>query len=467
MKKVMLIFLVLVLVFSSNFTAVVNADSSKDVFILKYEEIEDRIFEYNLTIQTNKISLDSVNKSLKDLKDVKSGAESDITKQIALIDMQIEYYQHQLALLQPILIPGGLQDNKGGETGFPTGEGGENEFPPSEDSKNETGNAGSSGAENDPALYAAVNSSIAYISNAYLVEMLSLEERKDALQSSKNLSNSEIESKELTLNNSINQLTKANYQMVKEAQSLFLLYHSLDFDYKDMELQLQLRESEMEFTKLKRNLGMARDEEVEAIETAIEDLNTAIDNIADQKKDILGQLNYLMGWEQDKPLRLGQAPKLAHKEVVIDYDDDLIQVKDNSYSWLTEQNDYELKNLAFEDAKKNYDSSSDERKEAKLDLQKALISLNNMEKDLKKNFESLYDDLIDKQEALDLEEEDLLEANEDYRLAKLKYNLGMISELEKENAKMQYEKQEVELKRARHNLKRAYLEYQWIKEGLS
>ena len=37
-----------------------------------------------------------------------------------------------------------------------------------------------------------------------------------------------------------------------------------------------------------------------------------------------------------------------------------------------------------------------------------------------------------------------MEANEDHRLKTLKYNLGMISMLEQENARMQYEKQQNE-----------------------
>ena len=75
--------------------------------------------------------------------------------------------------------------------------------------------------------------------------------------------------------------------------------------------------------------------------------------------------------------------------------------------------------------------------------------------------------MLDKKDALDKEEEKLLEANEDYRLATLKYNLGMISMLEQENARMQYEKQQNEYNRARHACKRPFMEYQWIKKGLS
>ena len=59
---------------------------------------------------------------MKDLKNVKSGSESDLKRQIAYIDMEIEYYQNQLALLQPIVAPD-LPGNNGHDDELPEGEG--------------------------------------------------------------------------------------------------------------------------------------------------------------------------------------------------------------------------------------------------------------------------------------------------------------------------------------------------------
>ena len=69
----------------------------------------------------------------------------------------------------------------------------------------------------------------------------------------------------------------------------------------------------MEFTKLRRNLGMAENKDVEAIETVIDDLNAAIDNLVEQKAEISGQINILLGREQDKRLILGPSPKIDSK----------------------------------------------------------------------------------------------------------------------------------------------------------
>ncbi|MGI6050334.1 MAG: TolC family protein [Acetivibrionales bacterium] len=455
MKKVISIFLVAVLISSFSISAFADADN-EDVFILRYEKIQDSIFERNLNIQSNMLSLDSLNETLKDLKNVKSGSESDLKRQIAYIDMEIEYYQNQLALLQPIVAPD-LPGNNGHDDELPEGEG----------DGGETGDEGGSASQIDSGLYAAINTSIAYVRNAYIIEIVNLEQRREALLASSGMSNSELETQELNLNNSIIQLTLINYQMVKEAQSLFLLYHSLEFDYEDLLLQLELRKKELEFTKLRRNLGMAENKDVEAIETVIDDLNAAIDNLVEQKAEISGQINILLGREQDKRLILGPSPKIDSKKLTVNYDKDLTQAKENSYSVNIERNDYEIKNLDFKDAKKNYNSTSDEYKNVELELQKAFLSLDNKEKELEKSFDRIYNDLLDKKDALDKEEEKLLEANEDYRLATLKYNLGMISMLEQENARMQYEKQQNEYNRARHGLQKAFMEYQWIKKGLS
>ena len=204
---------------SFSISAFADADN-EDVFILRYEKIQDSIFERNLNIQSNMLSLDSLNETLKDLKNVKSGSESDLKRQIAYIDMEIEYYQNQLALLQPIVAPDlpeimamMMNYQRAKVTGVKQDEGG-------------------SASQIDSGLYAAINTSIAYVRNAYIIEIVNLEQRREALLASSGMSNSELETQELNLNNSIIQLTLINYQMVKEAQSLFLLYHSLEFDYK-------------------------------------------------------------------------------------------------------------------------------------------------------------------------------------------------------------------------------------------
>ena len=61
-----------------------------------------------------------------------------------------------------------------------------------------------------------------------------------------------------------------------------------------MLLQLELRKKELG-SKLRRNLGMAENKDVEAIETVIDDLNAAIDNLVEQKAEISGQINILLG----------------------------------------------------------------------------------------------------------------------------------------------------------------------------
>ena len=58
MKKVISIFLVAVLISSFSISAFADADN-EDVFILRYEKIQDSIFERNLNIQSNMLSLDS------------------------------------------------------------------------------------------------------------------------------------------------------------------------------------------------------------------------------------------------------------------------------------------------------------------------------------------------------------------------------------------------------------------------
>ena len=195
MKKVISIFLVAVLISSFSISAFADADN-EDVFILRYEKIQDSIFERNLNIQSNMLSLDSLNETLKDLKNVKSGSESDLKRQIAYIDMEIEYYQNQLALLQPIVAPD-LPGNNGHDDELPEGEG----------DGGETGDEGGSASQIDSGLYAAINTSIAYVRNAYIIEIVNLEQRREALLASSGMSNSELETQELNLNNSIIQLT--------------------------------------------------------------------------------------------------------------------------------------------------------------------------------------------------------------------------------------------------------------------
>lgn len=438
MKKIALIILA-VLMLSSVGSTVAIADRP-EVFILEFEEIEKNIFENNLTVQTNIISLQTINWSLDALKKAESNTENDNEKQLVIIEQQIAYYQKQLESLQDVHKP-----SQAAETGEETLE---NELP------------------YDPALYEAVNNTLVYIREVYKDNIKSLNQSKQALLSSGSKGNN-LESQRLSLLNSIFQLTKSNYQIVREAENLFLSYHSLSFNYKDIVAQLEVKESEHKIIALKKNLGIVSENELKAIETQIKDLNTAINDISEQKNDILVELNYLLGRDDDKELELGLPPVLDKKEIVLNYEADLQEMKEKSYSWLMEINNYVIKNNALGEAEKSYGSSSNQYNEAKSDLQKALLSLLQREQALEKSFNSLYNSVKDKEEALLTEVEKQKDAEKDYSEAKLKYNLGMINLLGKENARLAYEKQNLAVERASHDLSKTYLEYKWMQKGFS
>ena len=255
--------------------------------------------------------------------------------------------------------------------------------------------------------------------------------------------------------------------MSQNVQSLYITYNSLIWDYEETAALLDVKEYELELLKLKKRLGLVKKEDVEAMETQIEDLHTTLENILIQKEDILGEVNLLLGQNYDIELEIGTIPEINPNELSeIDPKSDQEKALEISYSRITELNNYVLKSNALETAEEDHGDDSNEYKEAEVDYEKAIISLSDKELEIKNTFDDSFDGLKDKEDKFSTDKEDLADKNADYELAKTKYNLGMINGLEKENARMQYYLQGLTIKRSQLDLFKSYIEYQWILRGM-
>lgn len=430
MKKITYIILVIILLIPTMITASANSENTTTIVYLAFDEIEELIIENNPTIQMNETSLELLVDSMNSLEDDEDDYEKDNQRDIDAINQQIANYQEQLSKLLLLVVP---VDAEVAEV----------------------------------SLYNAVNASIAYIRKVYEENINSLNQSKSSLNNTSNTNEQNSKAQLISLQNSIIQIEKSNKQIVQNAQSLYITYNSLIWDYEETAALLDVKEYELELLKLKKRLGLVKKEDVEAMETQIEDLHTTLENILIQKEDILGEVNLLLGQNYDIELEIGTIPEINPNELSeIDPKSDQEKALEISYSRITELNNYVLKSNALETAEEDHGDDSNEYKEAEVDYEKAIISLSDKELEIKNTFDDSFDGLKDKEDKFSTDKEDLADKNADYELAKTKYNLGMINGLEKENARMQYYLQGLTIKRSQLDLFKSYIEYQWILRGM-
>jgi len=239
----------------------------------------------------------------------------------------------------------------------------------------------------------------------------------------------DVDKLELQLDMTIDTLTSA-------MEGMFISYNSLGRQLELLKNQKELAESQLKALELQRNLGLITDLVLEKTKNEIAALDKSLKDLERARETIKEQFNLMLSYEFDKPLEFGEVPRVMRSDITrIDVDDDYED------SW---EDSYEVMLAEDESNKRYYDTV----------------------RKFRQGFYAAYNNLLDKQAALELEENKLSTAQKSFELAELKYKLGMLSELQYKTEKNSYLSQQIAVELAKDAVFQAYRNYEWAKRGL-
>lgn len=231
------------------------------------------------------------------------------------------------------------------------------------------------------------------------------------------------------------QTEQGNYTIVWNMESLFIQYNDLERQLQDMQAQKPLIEKKLEIAKLQKELGLATDKTVLEAESQLDQMGAGIQQLEESKEMIKQTFNVNLAQPYDTELTIEEVPDVTEEQIqAIDVDADFEKAVKESYAVKLNDNEDDKEN----DAKRKFENS----------------------------FYRAYQDILDKQKALEAEKANFAVAETNLKIAEAKYELGMLSSLQYDAEKNSFISKENALEKAKDNLFKAYRQYQWAKQGL-
>lgn len=440
-NKWLLILLVTVMLMQ---TYTVNAKSKVERDKLKFEDIEGLLIRRNPTIRINRNtrknlidSKDAIRDTRRDKRDLKD-AIAEIDKAIGGLNQIIKQQDILMGELMGSLIP-------------ITGDKDRNE---SQDFRYQ-----------DPIVYDALIQTIGYVQGLYKSNISTLEQNTDALKQQLKQFD-KLPAQELELDKIILQLEIGDKGIVLGAQNMYLAYNSLKRQRDELMENLELLDNQMQIMILQQELGIITLLDIENMDNQREQLESTIGVLENQMDNIKREINLMLDINMDSPLYLEDNLIVDEKALLkMDYEDDLKLARRNSYSLWLKDYDYRIKDINFRWSKKY--GNRDEIRAAERELENAAIELEQGYEDVELNFHKAYMEVKDKIEALEIENKNFEYQQKIYEILELKYDLGIVSEMELKQGKAEYNKSRKKVETEKQNLFQSWLQYETLIKGIS
>lgn len=321
---------------------------------------------------------------------------------------------------------------------------------------------------NDNKLLAGLASNTGYLAGIYQANIQSLQANQTSLL--KQLY--QLESRQASLAGTLAQVnlqtTMVDKQLVWAAQSLYAGYNKIAAQQQDLNNTLGFLQEQLAAVKVQVSLGMATADAVAAVQSKISDVRFALDNLGTQATSVKGDLNMLLGQDYDTPLSVQAMPGPDTTGLEsVNFDNDIDTALAASYSIQIETKIRDTKqNVANLDST-NYGNGSYEYLQAKADLDGEQVKLDDETRKFSNAFHKAYEDVRMKEEALTYEKTKRQTQWTQLNETTVKYNLGMVSELEFAAAQSAYQSELSKVQNLQNDLEMSYTKYQWMKNGLS
>jgi len=261
------------------------------------------------------------------------------------------------------------------------------------------------------------------------------------------------------------QSNMSDCQLVWTAQNLYITYNVLRNKEMDLMNQTELMEKQLKVAKVKESLGNMTKTNITSLELQLGELEMGLNDLQTQKKAVLGELNLMFGNSYDYVLTLDTELKPVYENFnEIYFNKDLEIVLENNYTITLQALERDTKQRILDRADGS-DSLSEEAAEYNLKNEK--IKLEETKRDVSFSFHKVYEEVISKKMSFEQEKKKLEQAGTNRDYAIIRFDFGILSELELENVISNYRSQEINACIAEHELIRAYSKYEWMKSGLA
>jgi len=391
-----------------------------------FDEIEEEILEKNPQVKINSNTIDSLNTSYSELW----SQRSDVEDAIDSLDSGISYYAGKLTSLTSSLKPG--------ET------------------------------ITDPDILSYISSNTSAMKDIYQAYLNVLSYNRSSLEEQlKNMGHQQEDIGRVIEKMKI-QIAMINYQIVYTAENLYIAYDNVIHQQDEFRNNLSLLENQLKNIQVLKDLGLTGILDVKTIEIKLKETKLADKILAVQKKDIIGELNLMLGQDFDTDMIVSPLPMPDKNNIdSIAFDRDVLDALAASYVVRIQDEECKAKELIMNRAKEHEGEGSNSYRKAQKDLDSEKIRLNDEKRKFELAFYKCYEEVKDKQESLEIEKYRLESEKEKAGQLNKKFELGLISSLEINAGIVSYKSQELKVRTGENDLLKAYRKYIWMKKGVS
>ncbi|HZJ82300.1 MAG TPA: TolC family protein [Clostridia bacterium] len=488
-KWVLVLFIILIAVP----TYAANAKSGREIHKLKFEDIEALMTEQSPTIRINDNTRknlidarDAIEDAIRDADDDREDLEDAIDEIGKAINGLNQAVNRQEALINQLL-NGSLpehenEDNGSGEAPEPEDkdilDNGSEETPKPGDEDMEgddlDDNPGKDSDEgldigNQELVVGTLAETIGYVIGLYESNIATLKQNRSILEDQLEEFDKQIDKlpgQEMELDKTILQLEMVNKSTILGGQNLYLAYNNLQRQRDELVQKLELLDDQIDIMTIQEELGMVTSLDIIDIQNQREQMELGIKTLETQMDNLKGELNLMLGQDFDISLELEDTFTVDEKILSsIDYEDDLKLAKRKSYAIKLKDYDYRIKDHNLEWTR-DY-GNSDERRAARRDFDNARIEFDHERKNVELVFHKAYEEVQNKINAFENENKNIEYQQKKYDILELKYELGMISEIEFKQGKVEYDSQKNKAETVQQDLFQVLLQYEALLEGIN
>lgn len=253
------------------------------------------------------------------------------------------------------------------------------------------------------------------------------------------------------------QVENSANQIVMGAQTQYISLCTMQDNIEALDRTIAAIDRQLPVVEKQYEIGMATALDVENLKNqrmAAESSKLTLEN---QIASIENSLSLTLGNDAGTTVHVQKVPEVTDRQLrEINYEKDLEEAKTNSYTIWQKRDALRKASNDYED---DVTSTLDAYNAAKIDLAAAQEQVEN-------DFRKLFNDVSEKKRLLDEAESDLELAESNFKVAETKYEKGMISKLEYENAQDTLETAKAAITTAQTDLFTAYNTYDWAKRGV-
>lgn len=265
------------------------------------------------------------------------------------------------------------------------------------------------------------------------------------------------ESHEKSVSRTERQLQNTADQLCMSAESTMLSLYTLEHSIAENERTLARLNQKIETTKTQVSLGMSSSYELQTLETEKETLLAEQTTLTTQQESLYHTLAVQCGYDMSTELTLADAPEVTDEQLnAMNYDDDLNTALENSYALWEKQDAIDQ---ASDDYENNVTTTLYAYEAAKIEYDAEVETVT-------ASFRELYQTVLDQKKMLEAAETSEAQARQEFTVQQAKYQSGMLSAQDYQEAQDTLYSAEDDAAEARIDLLSAYSTYAWALRGV-